>query len=71
MESCWPAKMTRKRWLLLGLAVAVAIGIAVGAAATWMALDHNPQGEFFDTQTGEIHLAATAPRFFCQAYSWV
>jgi uncharacterized protein (DUF2062 family) len=55
--------MTPKRLLLLAVSAAVAVGIAVGAGATWMAFDHNPQGEFFDTQTGAIHPSTTAPLF--------
>jgi hypothetical protein len=44
------------RWLLAGLAV----GAVVAACICWIALDHNPQGEFADPETGAFtrHLYA-------------
>jgi hypothetical protein len=39
----------------------------VGSAATYAAFHHNPQEEFFDIETGRIHLDTAAPVFL----SWL
>jgi hypothetical protein len=55
--------MTPKKFLVVAAAIAALAGILVGAAATYAALQHNPQQEFLDLETGNIHLDAIAPVF--------
>ena len=37
------------------MAVATTLALLVGAAMVYIALQHNPQGEAFDQETGAIH----------------
>lgn len=42
----------RARTIFAAIALAFAVGAITGAVFTWIAIQHNPQGEFIDTQTG-------------------
>ncbi len=38
-------------------------GVIVGCVILWIAFQENPQGEFFDYQTGIVQLGSTASLF--------
>ena len=56
-------KATKLYFLILAFAALLA-GVAAGTALMFAAFDHNPQGEFWDPQTGEIVYGPTLLVFF-------
>jgi len=49
---------------VLMLVIAVVAGLIFASAVLSIAFNENPQGEFFDTATGSIHLGNVLPLFF-------
>ena len=50
-----------KRFWFVAIAIAVLAGLGFAALVGIAALDHNPQGEFHDWDTGAIHWDAFGP----------
>lgn len=59
-----PAEGTRKMKLKNAILISLAFGAALGGYMVYVALQHNPQMEFFDPATHEIFWDNLLPIFF-------
>ena len=54
---------TRNRSLIRAVFAASSVGIVVGAFMVFIAIEHNPQGEFADQVTGQVRVGASVELF--------
>ena len=72
MKSVGRNRHWRGRLRALVALLALGLSFALGASMTLAAWTHNPQGEFFNTETGELEFFALGTVFlswFVAAYS--
>jgi hypothetical protein len=46
------------------------LALILGGVMLYAGLQHNPQGEFYDYETGKVHLADTSLLLFAPTYLW-
>lgn len=54
----WGEAVKRYPWVVI---VSMGVGLSLGIWMCVVALDHNPQGEFRDLQTGAVHWDSLGP----------